>query len=101
MVTPTRIRWLARLFQGSDEDTDAAREAAGAAARSLLEDIHGQVRATLKRIDASLTEIRARERALTDGTFRAQVRKETQAWFETHPHQARAIAELFAQGAGA
>ncbi len=68
-----------------------------AAARALLEDIHGQVRATLKRIDASLIEAQARERALTDGTFRAQVRKETQAWFEAHPHQARAIAELFAQ----
>lgn len=68
-----------------------------AAARTLLRDIHGQVSATLKRIDASFSEIRARERALADGTFRAQVRKETQAWFEAHPHQARAIAELFAQ----
>ena len=68
-----------------------------AAARALLEDIHGQVRATLKRIDASLIEAQARERALTDGTFRARVRKETQAWFEAHPHQARAIAEFFAQ----
>lgn len=72
-----------------------------AAARALLEDIHGQVRATLKRIDASLTHIRTRERALADGTFRAQVRKETQAWFEAHPHQAQAIAELFAQDAAA
>jgi hypothetical protein len=68
-----------------------------AAARTLLEDIHDQVRATLKRIDASLSEVRARERALADGTFRAQVRKETQAWFEGHPHQARAIAALFTQ----
>jgi hypothetical protein len=67
------------------------------AARALLEDIHGQVRATLKRIDASLTEVRARERALADGTFRAKVRKETQAWFEAHPRQARVIAELFGQ----
>jgi len=67
------------------------------AARALLEDIHGQVRATLKRIDASLAEIRARERALADASFRARVRNETQAWFEAHPHQARAIAELFAQ----
>ena len=33
-----------------------------AAARTLLEDIHGQVRAALKRIDASLAEIRGRER---------------------------------------
>jgi hypothetical protein len=67
------------------------------AARALLEDIHVQVRATLDRIDASLTEIRARERALADGTFRAQVRKETQAWFKAHPNQARSIAELFEQ----
>jgi len=67
------------------------------AARALLEDIHGQVRATLKRIDASLAEIRARKRALADGSFRARVRNETQAWFEAHPHQARAIAELFAR----
>jgi hypothetical protein len=76
--------------------TDTEEEAA---ARALLEDIHGQVRATLKRIDASLSEIRVRERALADGTYRAQVRKETQAWFEAHPHQARTIAELFAQDA--
>jgi hypothetical protein len=72
-----------------------------AAARALLEDIHGQVRATLKRIDASLVEVRARERALAEGTFRAQVRKETRAWFEAHPHQARAITELFAQNPAA
>jgi hypothetical protein len=68
-----------------------------AAARALLEDIHGQLRATLERIDASLIEVRARERALAEGSFRARVRRETQAWLEAHPHQARAIAELFAQ----
>jgi hypothetical protein len=71
------------------------------AARALLKDIHRQVRATLKRIDASLTEVRARERALADGTFRAQVRKQTHAWFKAHPRQARVIAELFAQAAAA
>ena len=70
-----------------------------AAARALLEDIHTQVRAALKRIDASLSEVRARERALDDGTFRAQVRNETQAWFQAHPHEARAVAALFAQDA--
>jgi len=67
------------------------------AARALLADIHSQVRATLKRIDASFVEIRARERALTDGTLRARVRNETQAWFAAHPHEARAIAEFFTQ----
>ena len=72
-----------------------------AAARALLADIHSQLRATLKRVDAGLAEIRAQERALGDGSFRAQVREETQAWFEAHPRQARAIAELFTQDAGA
>jgi hypothetical protein len=72
-----------------------------AAARSVLKDIHAQVRATLSRIDASLGEIRARERALADGSLRAQVVRETQAWFEAHPHEARGIAELFAPDAAA
>src|SRR6202789_1442081 len=38
------------------------------ASRAVLKDIHSQVRAALTRIDASLSEIRARERALADGT---------------------------------
>jgi hypothetical protein len=74
--------------------TDSEEEAA---ARLLLEDVHGQIRATLRRIDANLSETDTRERALADGTFRARVRKETAAWFEAHPHQAQAIAELFVQ----
>jgi hypothetical protein len=67
-----------------------------AAARGLLEDIHDEMLATLKRIDADLSEVRARERAISDGALRATVRKETQAWFEAHPQRARAIAELLA-----
>src|SRR5882724_11491069 len=43
------------------------------ASRAVLKDIHNQVRTVLTRIDASLSEIRARERALADGTFRGQV----------------------------
>ncbi len=66
------------------------------ASRAVLKDIHAQVRAVLKRIDASLAESRARERALTDGTFRARVVAETRAWFDAHPEQARGIVELFA-----
>jgi enamine deaminase RidA (YjgF/YER057c/UK114 family) len=66
------------------------------ASRAVLKDIHTQVRAVLARIDASLSEIRASERALADGTFRAQVAAETRAWFDVHPEEARGIAELFA-----
>jgi hypothetical protein len=69
------------------------------AARALLQDIHSQLRTTLKRIDASLLEVRARERALADGTFRTKIRKETEAWLEAHPHEARGLSDLFAPGA--
>jgi hypothetical protein len=65
------------------------------AARSLLAEIHGAVRTTLKRIDASLAEVRERERALSQDRFRAGVREETLAWLESHPDEAEAITDLF------
>jgi len=68
-----------------------------AAVGTLLQEIHAQVRATLKSIDASLEEVRSRERALADGSFAAEVRRDTQAWWHAHPQQARAITELFEQ----
>jgi enamine deaminase RidA (YjgF/YER057c/UK114 family) len=71
------------------------------ASRLVLKDIHAQVRAVLTRIDANLSEIGARERALTDGTFRARVVDETRAWFDAHPEEARGIVELFAPKATA
>jgi hypothetical protein len=67
------------------------------AALGLLKDIHDQIGTRLKGIDMILNETNARERALSDGTFRARIRKETKAWFETHPDRARAIADLFGQ----
>jgi hypothetical protein len=66
------------------------------AARAMLQDVHTQVRASLKRIDAMLAEVRARERTLSDGRFRTQVRRETQEWLRSHPKEAGAISELFA-----
>jgi hypothetical protein len=71
------------------------------ASRALLKDIHTQVRAALTRIDVGLSEIRARERALTDGTFRTPVVAETRAWFDAHPEEAQGIVELFAPQATA
>lgn len=71
------------------------------ASRSVLKDIHSQVRAVLARIDVGASEIRAREVALADGTFRAQVVAETRAWFETHPKEAQGIVELFSPHATA
>ncbi len=69
------------------------------ASRAVLKDIHSQVRATLARIDASHSEIRVREQALADGTFRAQVVAETRAWFDAHPEEAEGLMELFAPAA--
>jgi enamine deaminase RidA (YjgF/YER057c/UK114 family) len=71
------------------------------ASRAVLKDIHTQVRAAISRIDATLSEIRARERALADGTFRAQVVAETKAWFDAHPEEAQGIVEFFAPQAAA
>ena len=71
------------------------------ASRAVLKDIHTQVREALTRIDASLSEIRTRERALADGTFRAQVVAETRAWFDAHPEEAQGIVELLAPQATA
>ena len=71
------------------------------ASRAVLKDIHNQVRTVLTRIDASLSEIRASERALADGTFRAQVVAETRAWFDAHPDEAQGIVELLAPQAAA
>ena len=71
------------------------------ASRSVLKDIHAQVRSVLARIDANLSEIRARERGLADGTFRARVVADTRAWFDAHPEEARGIVELFAPQATA
>lgn len=71
------------------------------ASRAVLKDIHSQVRAVLARIDASASEIRARERALADGTFRARVVAETRAWFDAHPKEAQRLVELFSPQATA
>jgi enamine deaminase RidA (YjgF/YER057c/UK114 family) len=72
-----------------------------AASRAVLKDIHAQVRAALRRIDTSLSEIRESERRLADGTFRAQVVAETRAWFDAHPEEAQGIVEFFAPQATA
>ena len=74
-----------RVLSESEEET---------AARALLVEIHGAVRDVLKRIDASLAEVRERERAFDEGAFRAQVRKETMAWLKGHPEEAEAVAGL-------
>ena len=74
-----------RVLSESEEET---------AARALLVEVHGAVREVLKRIDASLAEVRERERAFDEGAFRAQVREETMAWLRGHPEEGEAIAGL-------
>lgn len=78
-----------RVLAESEEET---------AARALLVEIHGSVRDVLKRIDASLAEVRKRERAFDEGAFRAEVREETMAWLRGHPEEAEAITGLLTPG---
>jgi hypothetical protein len=73
----------ANTFAEPDEDV---------VSRTVPKDIHTQVRAALTRIDANVSEIHARDRALADGTFSAQVVSETRAWFDAHPEEAHARA---------
>jgi hypothetical protein len=74
-----------RVLSESEEET---------AARALLEEVHNTLRDVLKRIDASLGEVRERERAFDQRAFRARVRDETLAWLRGHPEEAEAITEL-------
>ena len=74
-----------RVLSESEEET---------AARALLVEVHSAVRDVLKRIDASLDEVRERERAFDEGAFRARVREETMAWLRGHPEESEAIVEL-------
>jgi hypothetical protein len=74
-----------RVLSESEEET---------AARALLEEVHNTLRDVLKRIDASLAEVRERERAFDQRAVRAQVRDETIAWLRGHPEEAEAITGL-------
>jgi hypothetical protein len=74
-----------RVLSESEEET---------AARALLEEVHSTLRDVLKRIDASLAEVRERERAFDQGAFRARVREQVMAWLRGHPEEAEAITEL-------
>ena len=66
-----------------------------AAAEALLAEIHRHVRAAVMRMDASLADIRRRERALQDPDLRKRIRRETAHWFRMHLSQARSITDLF------
>ena len=63
-----------------------------AAHKALLAEIHRHVRAAVMRMDASLADVRRRERELRDPSLRAQVRQETALWARNHPSHA---AEIF------
>jgi hypothetical protein len=76
--------------------------AAGPSRARLLAGVNYFFRRVASRnfLTACLTEILS-ERALSDGTFRAQAVAETRAWFDVHPVAAQWIVELFAPQATA
>ncbi len=85
-------RAIDALTSGRVVDASEEERAAG----ELLAEIHATVRAQLRRIDASLAELRERERALAGAEFRERVRAETLAWLAANPDRADAIVELLA-----
>ncbi len=87
------VRRAIETYTSGQARTECEEETAS---RDLLRDIHSHVRASLRSIDAHLAETRAREQVLADITFRANVRKETQAWLDVHPEHVGAIAALLA-----
>lgn len=67
------------------------------AAQILLNNIHHEVCATLKRIDEKIKELRKFELRYANQASRVRVRRKVAGWIEAHPGEARAIAALFAQ----
>jgi hypothetical protein len=76
---------------------DALQEAA---ALELLAEVHGQLRKSMRRIDASISALQTRQRALDDGKLRAQARRETESWLRRHPQALEGFMQLFAAEAG-
>ena len=70
MIPPWRWKPPGSVITGASGVLSESEEET--AARALLVEIHGAVRDTLKRIDASLAEVRERERAFEVGGFRAE-----------------------------
>ena len=66
-----------------------------AASLDLLAEVHGQLRKAMRRIDANLNALQARQRALDDGKVRAQVRRDTESWLRRNPQAIEGLMELF------
>lgn len=66
-----------------------------AAAEALLAEVHRHVRAAVMRMDASLADIRRRERALQGPDLRKRIRRETALWFRENLNQAQTLEGLF------
>jgi hypothetical protein len=70
-----------------------------AAALDLLAEVHGQLRKAMRRIDANMSALQARQRALDDGKVSAQARRDTESWLRRNPRALEGLTELFAPDA--
>lgn len=96
-VSATEI--VRRAIDAYDPQSDD-RSAQEAAALDLLAEVHGTLRKAMRRIDSDIAALRVRQRALDDGSVRAQARRDTESWLKRNPRALAGFAELFA-GAGA
>ena len=72
------------------------RAAQEAAALELLAEVHGQLRKSMRRIDSDMAALQSRQRALDDGSVRAEAQQQTEVWLRRNPRALDAFAELFA-----
>jgi hypothetical protein len=49
----------------------------------------------MRRIDTDMAALRLRQRALDDGSVRAQARRDTEVWLKRNPQALAGFAELF------
>jgi hypothetical protein len=91
-VSATEI--VRRAIDAYDPKSDD-RSAQEAAALELLAEVHGALRKAMRRIDTDLAALRLRQRALDDGSVRAQARRDTEVWLKRNPQALAGFAELF------
>jgi hypothetical protein len=91
-VSATEI--VRRAIDAYDPKSDD-RSAQEAAALELLAEVHGALRKAMRRIDTDMAALRLRQRALDDGSVRAQARRDTEVWLKRNPQALAGFAELF------
>ena len=97
-VSATEI--VRRAIDAYDPQADEANSQQRAALE-LLSQVHGELRKVMRRIDADLTELHRRQRALEDGSVQQQARRDAENWLRRNPQALDDLAAWFGAAATA